>query len=314
MPNVTVWSFAKVNFSLDVTGVDEKGYHEIDTIMHQLRFHDDVHVRYAPYNDGTKGSFDISVKTNLYFLPTDSRNLAYKAAALMADKYGSSIKSGEIKIDILKRIPVAAGLAGGSGNAAAVIHALNMLWGLRLPLKEIMDISAELGSDIPFCAMGQAGTFYRLPAYIRKDEMASPCARATGTGTILKPLRPVNKAVVFSKPRISVSTADVYKGIDSCVINEHPDNDEFEKQLTNGGQLEYNNFINVLENFTLRHYPKVGELKEFAEKELTGARKVMMSGSGPTIFAVYDDLAEAKEGCMKLRNQGYEAYWTLTSK
>ena len=314
MPEISIWSYAKINLSLDVTGKDPAtGYHGVDMIMQQLRFHDEVSVRYTPDRGGDKGKFDITLKTSLYFLPTDSRNIAYKAAALMCDRYGSKVTSGSIRINIKKNIPVAAGMAGGSGNGAAVVHALNALWKLKLSMREILDICAELGSDVPFCAMGQAKAFYRLPAYLKDDPMAATCARATGTGTDLKPVRPLNKAIVFVKPKFSVSTPEVYAGIDSCEIPERPDNDELERQLASGSKMAYNNFVNVLENYTLASYPKVAELKALMEDKLTTAKTVLMSGSGPTVFAVFDEAPEAQEGCARLRGLGLNAYWTLTS-
>ena len=195
-------SFVKINLSIDVGPRGENGYHRVDMVMQQLSFHDDVTVEYMPSDPGQAGcgtasedggSFDIEVSTNRYYLPVDKRNLAYQAAELMAglasgNAAGSGavwVAPGTIKISIRKRIPVAGGLAGGSGNAAAVLHALNIIWDLRLSLAELMELGAKLGSDVPFCVMGQARANRSFPDYIRKDARAVSGARATGRGTEL---------------------------------------------------------------------------------------------------------------------------------
>jgi len=343
MKSIKLFSFAKINLSIDVKGIGSEGFHEVDMIMQQLSFHDDVAVAYEPYGeperaadgapgaapeapgaDGkdcketdltTSGSFDIKVKTNRYYLPVDERNLAYRAAALIAERYGGAVRPGRIKIDIGKRIPVAGGLAGGSGNGAAVIHALNILWELGLSLGEIMDLSGELGSDVPFCAMGQAKCNAAVPEEVRQDAMASSCARARGRGSDLTPLTPFRSWIVIAKPRFSVSTKEVYDGIDRVKIGERPDNDRLEQALSEGPSGAnasgiYRDFVNVLECYTLQAYPEVAELKEFMKK--CGAVKALMSGSGPTVFGVFRDIKGAKSASARLRKKGFEAYWTKT--
>ena len=135
MKKIQLNSFAKINLSLDVLGVLDNGFHLVDMVMQQILLCDDILIKWK--DEPQDQSIQINVSTNRYFLPTDERNLAYKAALLMADKYGDN-RSGKVTIDIRKRIPVAAGLAGGSGNAAAVLHGLNILWGLELSMKELI--------------------------------------------------------------------------------------------------------------------------------------------------------------------------------
>jgi len=310
LSKIKVLSFAKINLSIDVGPVDESGFHPVDMIMQQLSFHDDVDITYTEHRGSTGEKPEIRLHTNRYYLPTDRRNLAYKAAELMIETYGD--RAGTLDINIHKRIPVAAGLAGGSGNGAAVIHGLNVLWNLRLGLSDICGLCAKLGSDVPFSAIGQAKANYRLPRDIRKDPMASSCARATGRGTILQPIRGIVRPVVLAKPPLGVSTAEVYRGIDACRINRRPDNDKLAEDLDSGNPTIYDNFINVLEEYTLDSYPEVAELKRLMEE--TGAEKVLMSGSGPTVFAVYDSMETAISACGKLRDSKYEAYWTKTTK
>ncbi len=339
MKEIRIQSFAKINLSIDVTGVTEDGMHLVDMVMHQLSFHDDVTVCFDPgpggrgerggwngWNGRREGrgagrgrpegekAFQIEVTTNRYYLPTDQRNLAYKAAALMVQRYGKRVCGGRIWIDIFKRIPVAAGLAGGSGNGAAVLHALNQLWRLNLSLPQLCRLGEELGSDVPFCVMGQAGYNFDLPRRVRRHPLAVSCARATGTGTRLSPLNGIKKPVVIAKPALGVSTKEVYSGIDRCRIQERPDNDLLVKGLEERNyRLIYGQCVNVLEAYTLEAYPQVAALKELM---LQGGRaeKVLMSGSGPTVFGIYNSISDAKAVCTALRRDGYEAYWTRTTK
>ena len=327
------------------------------------------------------GSFDIEVSTNRYYLPVDKRNLAYQAAELMAglvsggaagsdcgstagsndgsaagcdcgsaagSNGGSAAGSGVpkvapgmIRIQIKKRIPVAGGLAGGSGNAAAVLHALNIIWDLHLSLDDLMELGAKLGSDVPFCVMGQARANKSFPDHIRKDARAVSCARATGRGTELVPVVPLKSWIVIAKPHFSVSTREVYEGIDSCEITRRPDNDRLVRMMTEKANAEKarsrgfgkeatdicfsspvrgsvrpdeelcGEFINVLEEYTLKHYPEVAELKDKMME--TGARFALMSGSGPTVFGIFGSMYAAKEAAEKLRTDGLEAYWTKTA-
>lgn len=356
MTKAEVKSFAKINLSIDVGPRGENGYHRVDMVMQQLSFHDDVTVEYIPSEPGCgsgpaaaldkSGSFDIEVSTNRYYLPVDSRNLAYQAAKLMADLVSGSpsadrsdfgegeskvsvvrpvyahVEPGKIQISIRKRIPVAAGLAGGSGNAAAVLHALNIIWRLKLSLAELMDLGARLGSDVPYCVMGQARSNKNFPDYIRKDPMASACARAMGRGTELVPVVPLNSWMVISKPKLSVSTKEVYEGIDAREVSRRPDNDRLVKRMTekagkHKGFVRFDqelceDFINVLEEYTLEQYPEVADLKE--QMALAGARFTLMSGSGPTVFGIFGSMSDAKQAAEKLRTAGLETYWTRTTK
>lgn len=314
MKEIKISSFAKINFSIDVTGLLDNGMHLVDMVMHQIDFHDDVKIQYIAEANRADGDFDIELTTNRYYLPTDDRNLAYKAALLMIRKFGQKMPGGRINIDILKRIPVAAGMAGGSGNGAAVLHGINVLWKLGLSLEELCRLSAELGSDIPFCVMGQARMNHALPREVRRDALAVSCARATGTGTEMRPLPAVKMPLVIAKPSIGVSTKEVYQGIDHCMIAQHPDNDLLIQAIEAEDEQRFlEQCINVLECYTLEAYPKVKELKHLLMED-DRVKKVLMSGSGPTVFALYGHISEAKSACMKLRKQGYEAYWTKTTR
>lgn len=311
---ITLSSYAKINLSIDVGAPDPgSGMHPVDMIMQQVSLSDTVRV---DLTDADGEGDPITLSCSKPFLPTDDRNLAWRAAALMRETFAENrhVRESRIHIDIRKRIPVAAGLAGGSGNAAAVIHALNTMWQLGLSLREICDLCAKLGSDIPFTACGQARRNYVLPRRVRKDALAVSCMRATGTGTELEPVRPLRAAVVLAKPPISVSTASVYRGIDSCEIPERPQNDLLAAALAAGDREAAGaQMINVLENHTLHAEPKVAELKAWMEANCDGAEKVLMSGSGPTVFALFRDREDAIRAGRELRRRKYETFWCSTT-
>ena len=320
MKKIVIKSFAKINLTLDVLGVLDNGYHELAMIMQQILLCDDVQIKWTEAQNADVGTGEtgdasgikIELSTNRKFLPTDSRNLAYKAADAMIERYGDG-KSVTIRIDIKKRIPVAAGLAGGSGNAAAVLHGLNKLWSLGLDVAALCEIGARLGSDIPFCIMGQAAGNEVLADDFKDDPLSCHCALATGTGTDLQPITGLRSHLVLSKPNIGVSTAEVYQGIDNMEITEHPDNDEMIEALKkNDTKVLRKNLINVLENFTLNHYPIVMYTKNMMQ-ELCSSGCVLMSGSGPTVFGLCRNITESKAICEKMLSHNKESFWTRTT-
>lgn len=282
MKSINLNAYAKINFALDVVDKMPNGFHRVDMIMHLIELHDKVLVRWYPGGS----DFVITLKTNKYYLPTDEKNIAYKAAQLMQKKYMPNIK-GTIKIDIKKEIPIAAGLAGGSGNGAAVVLALNYLWNLDLSLTELCEIGTQLGSDVPFSIVGQAKVNKKLGEKINDDPMATVCARAEGTGTTLTPLPSIKSFILLSKPSISVSTAEVYKGLDNEVVNIHPNINEMVDAIKNRQiDIARKNMINVLEKYTTRVYPEVEETKKIMTEGSSNGQ-ILMSGSGPTVFSAF---------------------------
>ena len=215
---------------------------------------------------------------------------------------------GVLTIDIQKQIPMAAGLAGGSSNCAAVLHAINQLWELNLSVKELCRIGARLGSDVPFCIMGQAAAEKALQESFADDPYACHCALATGTGTDLKPLTGLDSFIVLSKPAIGVSTAEVYRGIDNEGIPRHPDNNAVISAICeNNYKVLEEKMVNVLENFALKRYPIIVYTKNIMSDLCQSAgipNCVMMSGSGPTVFCLCEELSKAQQICevMKARN------------
>ena len=309
MKSIQLKSYAKINLTLDVLGLLENGYHEVAMIMQQILLCDDADIKWTETDDG---NIAIKLSTNRSYLPTDNRNLAYKAAALMAEEFGAE-KSGIIRIDIKKRIPVAAGLAGGSSNAAVVLHGLNKLWNLGLSVSELCELGSRLGSDIPFCVMGQAAANEAIKDDFKDDPLACHCALATGTGTDLAPLIGLKSHLVLSKPAIGVSTAEVYKGIDSEVIEKRPSSDEMIEALKSENvESVKKNLVNVLENFTLKRYPIVKYTKD-KMCTLLSADSVLMSGSGPTVFGLCDNIAESKKACQAMVELNKESFWTRTT-
>ena len=285
-------------------GIREDGFHEVATVMQQISLSDDIEILWKERSaetghepqDGSK--LNIRITTNKKYLPTDRSNLAYKAALVMEQKaieMGREI-SGDLTVDIFKRIPVAAGLAGGSGNGAAVIIGLNRIWELGLNTKELCEIAAELGSDVPFMVLTQNSRY--------------TCALGTGRGEILTPVsRDLDLCFLLAKPRFGVSTKEVYKGIDEAGELEHPDREALIRALEEGDTSEaLNNMGNVLEAYTLKAYPEVNKLKQMIA-ETPGIRFTMMSGSGPTVIGFYDDLGDAKKAAAMFRELGYESFY-----
>jgi 4-diphosphocytidyl-2-C-methyl-D-erythritol kinase len=246
---------AKINLTLDVLYKRPDNYHEIEMIMTTVDLADRIGLK------ATESG--IHIESADRFVPNDSRNLAYQAAKLLKDTF--HIKSGVI-ISLEKQIPVAAGLAGGSSDAAATLKGLNQLWQLNLSLDELAELGAKIGSDVSFCVYG--GT-----------------ALAKGRGEIIQELpAPPNCWVILAKPTIGVSTADVYGAFDAAKAY-HPNTDGMVQALQAGDyQAMCDNLGNALESVTLEMHPEVAQIKEQMKK--FGADAVLMSGSGPTVFGL----------------------------
>ena len=269
---VQLKALAKINLGLDVLGKRENGYHDVRMVMQTIYLYDNVTLTKVEQPG-------IQVETNLSYLPVDENNIAYKAAKLLMDEF--DIQQG-VHIKLEKRIPVAAGMAGGSSNAAAVLVGMNRLWRLGLSQKDLMERGVALGADVPYCVM--RGT-----------------ALAEGIGEILSPLPPMPKCyIVVAKPSISVSTKMVYEALDAKEIVEHPDIDGVLLGLENQDVRKIASSMgNVLESVTIEKYPIIETIKDAMKK--AGAMNAMMSGSGPTVFGIFDDRKVAKEAQQKLK-------------
>ena len=247
---------AKINLSLDVLYKRPDGFHEVEMIMTTIDLADRVELSLL---DEDK----IHILSHNRYVPDDQRNLAYQAAQLLKSRF--HVKKG-VQITIEKTIPVAAGLAGGSSDAAATLRGLNKLWNLGLSLDELAVLGSEIGSDVSFCVYG--GT-----------------ALATGRGEMIRELpAPPTCWVILAKPFIGVSTADVYRRLDVDSVN-HPDTQSMISAIVaNDYQGVCRNVGNVLEEVTLKLHPEVAQIKE--QMKRFGADAVLMSGSGPTVFGM----------------------------
>ncbi|MFB7036636.1 4-(cytidine 5'-diphospho)-2-C-methyl-D-erythritol kinase [Bacillus altitudinis] len=247
---------AKINLSLDVHGKRPDGYHEVEMVMTTIDLADRLELTELDKDE-------IRVSSHNRFVPDDQRNLAYQAAKLLKTRFG--IQKG-VSIVITKAIPVAAGLAGGSSDAAAALRGLNRLWKLNLTLDELAELGAEIGSDVSFCVHG--GT-----------------ALATGRGEKLKHIpTPPHCWVILAKPVIGVSTAEVYRQYDASKV-EHPNVQRMIEAIEAKDYKEMCGSLgNVLESVTLKMYPEVDMIKR--QMKRFGADAVLMSGSGPTVFGL----------------------------
>lgn len=303
-------AFAKINLSLDVTGTRDDGMHDVDMIMQAISLKDDIYLSYEESGDSVDGIPKIMIRTNRAYLPTGDNNIAYKAAAEFFK--GINQVTGRVLIEIKKQIPVAAGLAGGSSDASAVLHGLNAIFNYPLSMQNLIDIAKIVGSDVPFTLSAQAKCHRFLKSHLNKEGLSMICARAKGTGTDLQKIIGLKSYVVLAKPSIGVSTAEVYRGIDEVELKRRPDTEILIEALEEGNYSKaYPEMVNVLEEYTLQKYVKVYELKKLMKEEYNFDH-VMMSGSGPTIIGFTRSQKNALQMMKKLRKLGYSAYYAKT--
>lgn len=283
MDNINLKARAKINLTLDVVGKRPNGYHDLIMIMQTVALYDGVYIKKIA-KEG------IRLKSNLDWLPTDDRNLAYRAAKLLMNEY--NIRSG-VYIELDKRIPVAAGLAGGSADCAAVLVGINKLFGLKLPHKKLMEYGLRLGADVPYCIM--RGTVL-----------------AEGIGEELTKLTDCPDCyIVLAKPSISVSTAHVFQSLAFEKIGYHPNTKAALKNIQEQNVHGIGKCLcNVLENVVIPMHPEVGKIKrKFLELGAVGA---LMSGSGPTVYGIFEqkEAANYAAGCIKDYFKIKEVYMT----
>lgn len=283
MKEISVKALAKINLGLDVIRKREDGYHEVCMVMQTIHLFDRLEI-------AKNVSGEITMQTNLSFLPTNENNLVYKAAALLKNEFG--IKDG-VHVNLHKHIPVAAGMAGGSTDAAAVLYGMNKIFDLGLTKEQLMERGVKIGADVPYCIM--RGT-----------------ALAEGIGEKLTALPPMVKCpVLIAKPQISVSTKFVYENLklDGNIV--HPDMKQLVADIKRkdlpGIAADMGN---VLETVTIPAYPVISEIKEHMLEH--GALNAMMSGSGPTVFGLFDkeETAEAAYEAMKASGLAKQVYLT----
>ena len=274
---------AKINLTLDILGTREDGFHEVAMVMQAVGLSDvlTLEKREAP---GVGLSIDVS------WLRADEKNLAYRAAKLMQEEYHLP---GGVEIHLTKRIPMAAGLAGGSADAAAVLRGMDELYELGAGDEKLCELGARLGSDIPFTLMG--GTML-----------------ATGRGEVLRRLPDFPETfVVLAKPHVSVSTAWAYGAYDTHPAEQHPDNDAMIRAIEAGDRRKAASFLcNVLESATIKRYEVISKLKEMMKE--AGAMASLMSGSGPTVFGLAKTREQAEKIAAAVRLPDVDVFITKT--
>ncbi len=272
--HLSLKAYGKINLGLDVLRRRDDGYHEVRMIMQTVGIYDRIDLIY-------KETPGITVETNLYYLPDNENNLVYKAAKLLMDEF--HVQKG-VHIRLRKYIPVAAGMAGGSSDAAAVLFGVNKMFSLGLTTEQLMDRGVKIGADVPYCVM--RGT-----------------ALSEGIGEILTPLPvPPQCQVLIAKPGISVSTKFVYENLHANELRpeQHPNIDgmmEAIKQKDLYGIAD--RFGNVLENVTIPAYPVIQEIKDLMLEQ--GAIGALMSGSGPTVFGLFTNPKAAAKAHEEMR-------------
>lgn len=272
-------AYAKINLGLDVLRRRPDGYHEVKMIMQTVGIYDVLTFK----KSGKEGEFpNISISLDNEELPCDKGNLIYKAAELIMETY--HIKEG-VEISLQKNIPIAAGMAGGSTDAAAVFHGLNELFDLCMNLEDMKKLGVKIGADVPYCIMG--GT-----------------ALSEGIGERLTPVpAPPEAYLLIAKPDINVSTRFVYENLHADTLKQHPDIDGMVEALKAGSLKGITDRMgNVLETVTVKEYPVISQIKE--EMLKTGAENSLMSGSGPTVFGIYKEKETVKKAYEIIKGLG----------
>ena len=284
MDEITLKALAKINLGLDVIRRREDGYHEVCMVMQTIDLYDRLDIARS-HEPG------IRIQSNLNFLPVNENNLVYKAGKLLMDEFG--ITDG-VDVKLTKRIPVAAGMAGGSTDAASMLYGMNQIFNLGLSRKALMERGVQIGADVPYCLM--RGT-----------------ALAQGIGEKLSQLPPMVKCpVLIAKPAVSVSTKFVYQNLKLDEHTKHPDIDALIGAIKRKDFAGIcGNMGNVLESVTIPNYPVIAEIKEKMME--AGAAHAMMSGSGPTVFGLFEDEETAQRARDVVKDSGLARQVYLTS-
>lgn len=284
MDEIKLKALAKINLGLDVVRRREDGYHEVRMVMQTIHLFDRLHIKKSREPG-------IKICSNLSFLPVNENNLVYKAGQLLMEEF--KITDG-VSVELFKRIPVAAGMAGGSTDAAAMLYGMNQLFGLGLKSNALMERGVKIGADVPYCLM--RGT-----------------ALAEGIGEELSSLPPMVRCpVLIAKPAVSVSTKFVYQNLKLDETTIHPDISALVEDIR---KKDFDGICkdmgNVLESVTIPNYPVIAQIKE--RMLLSGAKASMMSGSGPTVFGLFEDEKTAKKAQKDMRESALARQVYLTT-
>lgn len=285
MKTVKKNAYAKVNLALDVLRRREDGYHDVKMIMQNLSLHDELE-----FSVEDAESTEICIETNHPLVPTDERNLIHKAIRLILEQYG---KTAKVRVKLVKNIPVEAGMAGGSTDCAAALHAMNELFSLGLGKEELCALGVKLGADVPYCIQGETALSEGIGEVLTRVSKLSGCY------------------VLVAKPDISVSTAMVYKNLRANELKKHPDVDGMILALEQGDlQGVAARMENVLETVTVILYPQIEEIKN--AMKLQGAENAIMSGSGPTVFGLFREKSVCEEAAAYLESKKLAAQIFVT--
>ncbi|HCM91242.1 MAG TPA: 4-(cytidine 5'-diphospho)-2-C-methyl-D-erythritol kinase [Lachnospiraceae bacterium] len=279
MDQIKLKAYAKINLSLDVTGRRDNGYHDVRMIMQTIDLFDEITLS---REEKVRGDDRIVLESESGEVAPDKNNLIYKTAGLIMNECG--IYDG-VKIYYRKNIPVAAGMAGGSTDAAAVLRGMNELFSLGLSDGDLCEMGVRIGADVPYCIIG--GT-----------------ALSEGIGEILTPLAPMpDCSLLIAKPPIGVSTAYVYNAFDSLTEKYHPDVDAMKEAIENKNIRDIAKLLgNSLEGVTIKEYPIIDKIKSLMLGN--GAIGALMSGSGPTVFGIFDDMIIEEKAKTRIREEG----------
>ncbi len=278
-------SRAKINLSIDVVGKREDGYSIVEMIMQSIDLHDIIKIKELDNNK-------IIIKSNSSNMPLDKRNIAYKAAVLIKKEF--NINKG-LEIYIEKHIPIAAGLAGGSSNAAAILVGLNKLWDLNLTEEELQNLGLRLGSDVPFCISGRPALAQNIGEKL----------------TYIKGL-PDETNIVVCKPNLFVSTKEVYQNLNMAIVDTRPNTKLLLQKLEEEDiETVSKNMVNVLESVTSKKYKVINEIESIIMD--FNALGTLMSGSGPTVFGIFKSEEDALKCKVELLKSYKQVYFTKNS-
>lgn len=283
MNSIQLRAMAKINLGLDVVRRREDGYHELRMVMQMISLFDKVSIE-------KMREPGIKVETNLPFLPVNENNIVYKAADMLKKEF--DISTG-VAVKLEKHIPVAAGMAGGSSDGAAVLYGMNRIFNLGLTRRQLMERGVKLGADVPYCLLRTT-------------------ALSQGIGEVLTTLKPMPKCfILIAKPGINVSTKAVFGKLKADEIKTHPDIDAIVKAVNDGDLYGIaRNLGNTLETVTIKDYPVIEEIKRVMKAD--GALGALMSGSGPTVFGLFDDERSANRSYQHLRKGNLAKHVFLT--
>lgn len=292
MQTVTIEAPAKINLTLDVKGKRSDGYHELETVMHQINLFDRITLEPRPAG--------IEIATNNSGVPLGSENLAYKAARMILQEYQPE---AGVKIFLEKNIPVGAGLAGGSTDAAAVLAGINHLYNCRFSHHQLLKMATAIGSDVAFCLSGQ---YFQDSSGVLVSQGTTAIAR--GRGEILEslPARMI-PSILIVKPDFELSTAQVYAELDLKAVKQFPDTRSFLQAWNKGDIINISVYMaNVLESVSIRKKPEIGIIKSRLIE--MGALIALMSGSGPSVFAIFPDNATVSRAYPVFKKDYREVY------